>query len=149
MRRLFLSTLLLVAATGFVAAQETAPVPIRVIYPGETITHASLQDAKLKRGSKLTVDMAASPEEIVGKVTRRTLLPGRTIPLAALRESFLVENGTPVEVRFVSGGMTIATTAVPLQDGAAGDMIKIRNMDSGTTFMGVVLADGTVQVSAS
>lgn len=124
-------------------------MPTRVIYPGETITMASIQEARLKRGSHLTADMASSAQELIGKVSRRTLLPGRTIPLAALREVFLVENGKPVEVRFVAGGLVIATTAVPLQDGAAGDMIKVRNMDSGTVFMGVVLADGSIQVSAS
>jgi flagellar basal body P-ring formation protein FlgA len=149
MLRAVVLTLALAASAVSAFAQDTAPVPTRVIYPGETITQSAIEDARLKKGSRLTADMAADAQEIIGKVSRRTLLPGRTIPLAALRETFLVENGKPVEVRYVAGGMTIAITAIPLQDGAIGDMIKVRNIDSGTTFMGVVLADGTIRVSAS
>jgi flagella basal body P-ring formation protein FlgA len=149
MRALLLLAFVSAVPLGGAAAQDVAPVPTRVIYPGETITSGAIQEAKLKRGSRLTSDMAASAEELIGKVSRRTLLPGRTIPLSALREVYLVESGKPVEVRFVAGGLIIATTAVPLQDGSAGDMIKVRNMDSGTVFMGVVLADGSIQVSAS
>lgn len=148
MRRLGL--LLLALAAGAPAfAQESAPVPTRVIYPGETITQGAVEEARLKRGSRLNADMAASSAEVIGKVSRRTLLPGRTIPLVALREHFLVESGKPVEVRFQAGGLVIATRAVPLQDGSEGDMIKIRNIDSGTVFMGTVLANGTVLVGAS
>jgi flagella basal body P-ring formation protein FlgA len=34
-----------------------------------------------------------------------------------------------------------------LQDGAVGDVIKVRNSDSGVTVSGAVQPDGTVRVS--
>ncbi len=37
----------------------------------------------------------------------------------------------------------------PPQAGAAGELIRVRNLDSGSVFTGVVMADGTVRVSAS
>ncbi|RUY13900.1 flagella basal body P-ring formation protein FlgA, partial [Mesorhizobium sp. M7A.F.Ca.CA.001.13.2.1] len=40
-------------------------------------------------------------------------------------------------------------TAVTLQPGAAGDLVKVRNIDSGEILSGTVMADGTIQVSAS
>ena len=89
------------------------------------------------------------PEEIEGKVARRTLLPGRLIPTGSVCEPYLVETGSPVTVMFVEGGLTISTKAVALQSGAAGDMIRLRNMDSGVVLSGIVLADGTVRIGAS
>jgi flagella basal body P-ring formation protein FlgA len=35
---------------------------------------------------------------------------------------------------------------MPLDDAAVGDVIKVRNSDSGVTVSGTVMADGTVQV---
>jgi flagella basal body P-ring formation protein FlgA len=54
-----------------------------------------------------------------------------------------------VRVIFMQGGLEIALSAVALQAGAAGDMVRLRNVDSGSVFDGVVMADGTVRVSAS
>jgi flagella basal body P-ring formation protein FlgA len=142
-----LAALLALAPAAF--AQERAPAPNRVIYPGETISHGALGDVALKRGAVLGADIAAAPNELVGKVARRTLLPGRVVPLSALREAFLVKGGSPAQVRFEANGLTIVTTALPLQDGAVGDMIRVRNIESGATFTGIVLGDGTIMVGAS
>ena len=38
---------------------------------------------------------------------------------------------------------------VPLQPGSAGDLVKVRNLDSGAVFTGTVMADGTIRVGAS
>jgi len=38
---------------------------------------------------------------------------------------------------------------VTLQPGAAGDLVKVRNIDSGKIFSGTVMADGSIRVSAS
>jgi len=36
-----------------------------------------------------------------------------------------------------------------LQPGAAGDFVRVRNIDSGKVFSGTVMADGTIRVGAS
>ncbi|TGQ97912.1 flagellar basal body P-ring formation chaperone FlgA, partial [Mesorhizobium sp. M4B.F.Ca.ET.200.01.1.1] len=93
--------------------------------------------------------VATRSEELQGKIAKRTLLPGRYIPSAAIREAWLVEQGAAVQVFFVAGGLTITATAVTLQPGSAGDFIKVRNSDSGKILSGTVMADGTIQVGAS
>ncbi|TIO47611.1 MAG: flagella basal body P-ring formation protein FlgA, partial [Mesorhizobium sp.] len=47
------------------------------------------------------------------------------------------------------GALTISAAGVTLQPGAAGDLIKIRNVDSGKIISGTVMADGTIRVGAS
>ena len=54
-----------------------------------------------------------------------------------------------MQVYFIAGQLTISATAVTLQSGAAGDLVKVRNPDSGKVFSGTVMADGTVRVGAS
>lgn len=139
---------LLLAAGPAFAQQATTVVPKRVIYPGEVID-GSLIDEVAFTPRPLNITIAMVPEDVQGKVTRRTLLPGRLIPLNFLRDAYAVEPGNPVSVVFVSGSLTISITGVPLQSGSAGDLIRVRNVDSGAILTGTVMPDGTVRVGSS
>ncbi|EKF17152.1 flagellar protein FlgA [Nitratireductor pacificus pht-3B] len=141
-----MALLAMIAMAAPAPAQEQAVVSTRVIYPGETITMDALDEIVLRRPPRGNTAIARMLEDIDGKVARRTLLPGRLIPVSYVREPYLVENGSPVTVLFTEGALTISIRAVPLQAGAAGDMIRLRNADSGRTFTGMVMADGTVKV---
>ncbi|MGO7544074.1 flagella basal body P-ring formation protein FlgA, partial [Rhizobium ruizarguesonis] len=46
------------------------------------------------------------------------------------------------------GAMTVFAAGTPLEDGAAGQFVRARNIDSGVIVSGTVLADGTVHVRA-
>jgi len=131
------------------AADEAVLIPNRVIYPGETIALAALKEVTLAPGRHRPDAVATTAGELDGKVAKRTLLPGRYIPVSALREAWLVEQGASVQVYFVAGALTISATGVTLQPGAAGDLVKVRNIDSGKVVSGTVMADGTIRVGAS
>ncbi|MEW9804477.1 flagellar basal body P-ring formation chaperone FlgA [Mesorhizobium marinum] len=141
--------LALLAGASPALAQDVVLIPNRVIYPGETLELAILREVTLKPGKVIPPAVAVAAAQLEGKVAKRTLLPGRYIPEAALREAWVVEQGTPVQVMFVSGSLVISATAVTLQSGAAGDIVRVRNLDSGKTFSGIVMGDGTVRVGAS
>jgi flagella basal body P-ring formation protein FlgA len=138
----------LLAAVTPLAAGERVLVPARVIYPGETITGAALKELELLQGRVPPADAATRIETLDGKVARRTLLPGRYINAAALRQPFLVDKGAAVVLTFTAGGLSISASAVSLEAGSPGDMVKVRNVDSGKVVSGTVMDDGTVQVSA-
>jgi flagella basal body P-ring formation protein FlgA len=84
---------------------------------------------------------------VIGKMARRTLLPGTAIPLAGVDVPRLVVNGAQVDLVYIDGGLSISAVGMALQDGAAGDSVKVRNDDSGVTVTGVVQPDGAVRVS--
>jgi flagella basal body P-ring formation protein FlgA len=130
-------------------AQQTAVVATHVIYPGQTVTFDALEEVPLRRKLDNVTAIALTPDEVEGKVARRTLLPGRLIPISSVREPYLVEAGAPVHVMLVQGALTISLSGMPLQPGAVGDLIKVRNLDSGAVFMGTVMADGTIRVGAT
>lgn len=132
---------------GLAFAKDTAVVPTRVIYPGETVSADQVNVVDVTNPN-LSGGYARTKEEVVGMVTKRTLLPGRTIPVASLREAFAVKRGGSVRLTFAIGNMLISASGTPLTDALVGDVIKVRNIDSGTIVSGTVMADGTVQVMA-
>jgi flagellar basal body P-ring formation protein FlgA len=113
------------------AAQDTVVVPKQVIYPGEMVTAALISEVRFNRDPAILASVA-----------------GRMIPLNSLRDAYAVEAGSPVEVVFVAGALIISVAGVPLQSGAVGDVIRVRNVDSGAVLTGTVLADGTIRVGA-
>lgn len=150
LRTLFLALLSLAAGSSLPAlAQQTVIIPTRVIYPGETVMPEALEEVPLRRQVKNIGAIARERYQLEGKVARRTLLPGRMIPVTSVRDAHLVTAGSPVQVLFVHGALEISVAGVPLQHGAAGDLIKVRNIDSGAVFTGVVMEDGTIRVAAS
>ena len=141
--------LALCAGAAQATANEVVLIPSRVIYPGETIALAALKEVTLAPGRHKPAAVATTAPELTGKVAKRTLLPGRYIPENALREAWLVEQGASVQVYFVAGPLTISASAVTLEAGAAGDRVKVRNVDSGKVLSGTVMADGTIRVGSS
>jgi len=155
MLRLLSGRSAIAAAAGLVlwaaaaSAAEIVLVPNRVIYPGETVDLSALREVVLKPGKAVPDAVAVRADELDGKVARRTLLPGRYIPVNSVREAWLVEQGAAVQAVFIAGGLTISATAVTLQPGAAGDRVKVRNVDTGKVFSGTVMADGSIRVGAT
>jgi flagellar basal body P-ring formation protein FlgA len=135
------------ACATLAAAQEAlAPTPRAVIYPGDSILDGMLADVPnpARDGSGPFVD---SRSLIVGKVARLTLLPGHAIPFSGVSNRKLVSNGAEVKLVFSEGDLLIMTTGAALQDGSIGDIVRVRNNDSGVTVSGAVQPDGSVRVS--
>jgi flagellar basal body P-ring formation protein FlgA len=117
---------LFAASTGAFAQSATSPIPKDVIYPGQIIRDEMLIDAPAEGVSQTGAALPARVS-IVGKMARRTLLPGQAIPLAAIDNPRLVAIGAEVKLVFIDGGLQIVAYGAALQDGALGDSVKVRN----------------------
>ena len=133
-------------AVPSLAQEALVPTPKAVIYPGDIILDEMLADVPNPAwdGSGPFVN---SRSLIVGKAARLTLLPGHAIPFSGISNRKLVSNGAEVRLVFSEGDLIITATGSALQDGSIGDMVKVRNDDSGVTVTGAVQPDGSVQVS--
>jgi flagella basal body P-ring formation protein FlgA len=154
MLRAALRSLAAVAAMAFTVAASagtgqlvTLPVPTVTIYPGQIIDADELSERTFLQ-NQVGNGYLDSYNMLVGKVAKRTLLPDRPIAINAIGEVDLVTRGTSVQLVFQQAGLTITAYAAPLEDGSAGDFIRLRNIDSGAVVMGVVQVDGTVRVGA-
>jgi len=121
-------------------------VPARTIYPGQVIGEAGLN----RKGFYVKADAASlyvsDMGQILNKVAKNTLVAGRPIALSALGNPVLVNRGQTTRLVFNSGDLSIVATGVALQPGAAGEPVKVRNVDSGRVITGTVMQNGNVQV---
>jgi flagella basal body P-ring formation protein FlgA len=148
---LALGLLLLVAGIVPMRAQvvTTVPVPGITLYPGDPITEEVLTEQRVRLTRRSLEAIVASREMMVGKIVRRTLLAGQPVTLNAIEEPKLVRRGVPVRLVFIEGGLTIITYAEPLQSAAVGEIVRVRNTESGAVITGAVQPDGSVVVGKS
>jgi flagella basal body P-ring formation protein FlgA len=128
------------------AQEASAPAPKGVIYPGDVIRDdmlADLPQGGVRDGGGPFVEDRAL---IVGKIARLTLLPGHAIPFAGVSNRKVVANGAEVRLVYAEGDLLIMTSGAALQDGSIGDVVRVRNSDSGVTVSGAVQPDGSVKV---
>ena len=123
-----------------------AAIPRTIIYPGQLISAEQIEVVAVTNPN-LIEGYARSAEEVDGMITTRTLLPGRTIMVSALRKPYTVRRGDKALLIFDNGTLRITASGVPLGDGNIGDVIQVRNADSGAIVSGTVLADGTILVA--
>src|SRR5690349_9923040 len=89
------------------AAETELAVPVRTIYPGETITSAFLGVRAFDLRDGQTVAFVRLPDTLEGKVARRTLLANQPIPVQAVEEPRLALVGRQVRVEYREGGLVI------------------------------------------
>jgi flagellar basal body P-ring formation protein FlgA len=144
---LLVLSLLLLAVRPARAADLELPVPRVTLYPGDAIGEDHLTERAFIAHTVARSTIHETRESLMGKVARRTLLPGQPIPLNAVRDPYLVTQGKNATVVFEDGGLTITASAMALQNGGVGDLVSLRNLDSGTVIKGTVAPDGTVRLA--
>ena len=141
----------LLSLAGAGAARADAidlPVPRITIYPGDTIAADLLSDRAFVASTVNRGAVFVTRDNLVGKVARRTLLPGQPVAVNGVRDPYVVTQGKPALVMFEQGTLTITAQAIALQSGGVGDMVSLRNPDSGIVIRGTVQRDGTIRVEA-
>jgi flagellar basal body P-ring formation protein FlgA len=133
-------------ATAATAEMRSLPVLSVTLYPGDAISGGMLVDKQFTGTAKVFSGYILDAQELEGKFARRTLVAGLPIARAAVKDRDVVFQGTPAAAVFEAGGLSIQTTLLPLESGAAGQPVRARNPDSGLTVMAVAQADGTLRV---
>ncbi|QTL04324.1 flagellar basal body P-ring formation protein FlgA [Aquabacter sp. L1I39] len=135
------------AATPAAPSTILVPVPAVTLYAGDVISEAVLTDrpvpiATLERGG-----IVGGRGALIGKAVRRTVLAGVPVPLNAVADVQVVTKGVATRVKLEEGGLVISGYAMPLESGAVGATVRLKNMESGQTILGTVQADGSVRVN--
>jgi len=135
------------------AGNEGRPVPVATflsaavtIYPGDEIVPAMVAEGKVLMPRSRPTDFAMQPTDVVGKYARRTLLRGQAIPLSAVRSKYIVFPGRSYPLLFRSVYIAVSTVGVALQRGSTGDVIDVRNIDSGLVVKGRVASGELIVV---
>lgn len=149
--RPFLRSAMVVAAVAVmvrpaIGDERVLPVPAVTIYPGDTISESMLKDRAFPETYRFRTAVVESPRVLAGKMARRTLLPGEPIPMNAVDDPKLVTRGVQVAIVFEEGGLSILGIGMPLQSGALGETIQVKNVDSGRIITGRVQSDGRIRI---
>lgn len=136
----------LMACEAAIAEDRTLPVPSVTIYPGDTIAETMLKDRTFPENYRYRTAVVESPRVLVGKMARRTLLPGEPIPMNAVDDPKLVTRGVQTQIMFEEGGLSIMGIGIPLQSGTLGETVQVKNVDSGRIITGRVQPDGRIRI---
>jgi len=141
-------TLTRTTVTGRAVEMLELPVPTRRIDRGQIIREGDIEwitraADTLRRRHVETLDA------LLGKAAQRSLRAGQPIRSSAVAAPILVEDGALVTVRVSTQNMTLTARGRALEDGAAGETIRVENTASQKTVTGTLGKDGVVHVDAS
>lgn len=97
----------------------------------------------------LRKDMVTEAAQLVGQSPRNVISPDRPIRAGEISSPLLIKKGSSVELTYTSPYMSLKASGIALQDGAAGDSIRVKNDKSEKAVSGRVVAAGRVEVNTT
>ena len=116
------------------------------IQRGEIITRQHLAIEK-RDVSKLREDFVTQIEQAENKQTTRPLNTGTILNLSNLVEPKLIKRGDKVVITTTKSNFSIRMSGVAMMDGAKGQLITIKNQNSGRIINATVIEPGLVSVN--
>jgi flagella basal body P-ring formation protein FlgA len=114
----------------------------------EPRTELSAEDFRFEQGF-----LPGDPDEysltardVEGKQLKQHLKAGAALEKRMLEASLTVQRGDLIELRYRSAAVVLRTAARAEQSGAAGEVIRCRNLQSGATVQAVILDSRQVEV---
>jgi|tagenome__1003787_1003787.scaffolds.fasta_scaffold20950759_5 flagella basal body P-ring formation protein FlgA len=140
-------TLLGLAFAGAAVGEERRlPVPAVTIRAGEVIKEEMIAERAFAANLLGIALFVEARPGLLGRMARRTLLPGQPIPTNAVEDPWAVARGAAVKIVVEDNGLSIVAYGSALQSGAAGSLIPVRNVDTGVIIKGIVEPDGSIKV---
>jgi flagella basal body P-ring formation protein FlgA len=123
--------------------QLSLPVPAVALAKGAIITSTDLSTSQIPI-TRAFVSLVQQPAQAIGMQTLRALPAGMPISKLHLRQPPLVARGALVDFTFTRGGVRLSGQAQALEDGQAGQNIRLLNVATRATLLGVIQPNGQV-----
>jgi flagella basal body P-ring formation protein FlgA len=134
---------LLILATAGAARAEDYWHAAQPLEPGEILQQGVVELRAEKHPPLGALTIGESP---VGLEVRRRIAFGRVLTGRDVGRPTLVRGNTQVRVLWHSGPMSIEMEGRALENGSAGDEVRVLNTMTSRTIRGTVMADGTVEI---
>jgi flagella basal body P-ring formation protein FlgA len=121
------------------------PVPAVTVYPGQVITADMLRFRRYRR-EEVDGRYITDADALLGRMAARTLVRNRPVPPSSVTAPWVVRRGKAVRLVFRAAGLEITALGTALDNAAAGEIVAVRNVDSGRVVYGVAGENGTVRV---
>lgn len=133
--------------TGRAYAMSEVPVLTRDIKPGEPIAARDVTILEMPT-DKLGQNLLTATSDLVGMAPRRMIRAGQPVRLGDVEPPLLVKKDSLVTMTMRAPGMTLTAEGKALQDGAAGEAIRVMNTNSKRVVVATVRDEGQVDVTA-
>lgn len=120
-------------------------VSTRALVRGTVIAADDVSLAR-RRINGTRMDFLRDPATAVGRVAARAISPDQILGAANVMLPRLVKRGDEVTIASVGTTVSVQVKGQALKDGALGDRVSVRNLNSKRVVEGVVNADGMVVV---
>ena len=134
-----------IRVTGRVHRVVDVPILTRRVLAGEVIRERDVKWIRM-RSDRLQRDTIQDPGGLIGKSPRRGLRAGVPVRVSDVRLPVLVPRRSLVTIVYRVRSMTLTTQGRALEDGGAGDTVRVANTQSNTVVQAVVTGVNRVSV---
>ena len=131
---------------GSVILQKKVPTLKRPLPRGTTI-YAKDVIFRMEKLNNIHANTITEKEDVIGMQTTHHIRANKTFTQKDLRQPILVKTKQKVTMRLKSNHMIISTQGIALESGVKGDIIDIRNSNSGIIVSGTIISAETVEIS--
>jgi flagella basal body P-ring formation protein FlgA len=136
-----------VQVAGRVHELIEVPVLTRRIRTGEIIGKDDVS-VQLLRADVVGQNVLTSVDHLIGKSARHSLLNGRPLNVSDVQDPQLVGRGSIVTMTYRTDNLMITAHGKARENGTAGDVIRVQNLNSGKTVEAIVTGPETVTVQS-
>ena len=123
---------------------QNTPVANRLIQMGEKISSSDFEIQKIN--VTFARDSAADVEGMTNQVAARTIALGQSIFKSDLRPAPAVLRGESLKILTGSGDIEISASGVSEQQGAVGEVIRVKNNENQKIISGTIIDKGVVRI---
>jgi flagella basal body P-ring formation protein FlgA len=132
--------------SAIIRTYQAVVVLVQPIQRGEILTRQHLALEK-RETSNLRDDFVTDLEQVENKQVTRQLNTGTIVSLKNLVEPKLVKRGDNVMISSSNPNFSIRMSGVAMMDGAKGQLIRVKNQNSGRIIDAIVIKPGLVSVT--
>ncbi|NTU76422.1 MAG: flagellar basal body P-ring formation protein FlgA [Alphaproteobacteria bacterium] len=137
-----------VALTGRVIVKRDVPVLTKRLPAGTTLGEADLEMITLPE-DRLNAGVITDAAQLIGHELRHEAAEGQPLQKRDVTPPRLITRGSLITMRIQTPYMVITAQGRALQDGRAGEVVRVTNTQSNRTVEGTVTATGVVTVSTA
>lgn len=137
------SSLLQISAQSSV--EQLAPVPFHDLSKGSVIQPNDLDWIWINQ-RQLRQDTILHASDIIGMEVRRNLQAGRAVRGNMVEKIRHIRRGELVEVTYNRSGLLLSMVVEAIEDGSKGELVRLRNIDSGRRLFGRTTGEGTAMI---
>jgi flagella basal body P-ring formation protein FlgA len=130
---------------AYIARMKEVPVALRRLQRGEIVDTGDVVKVRLNI-EKVPDDIILDVNDLKGYEVSMNVAKGQFFQKKFLKFPPLIETGSNVTIMYKKGLLEASATGIALDDGADGEMIRVRNETSRKIIKGRVVAQGLVEV---